>query len=78
MMTLDEIIEGYEVIENQYVLVENRGTFAERILDVFDTEIEALKYYRMVRTKLKEVVKANVTYAKFEDYSIIYSYEEIE
>ena len=72
MMTLDEIIEKFEVVENQYVLVENRGTF------VFDTEIEALKYYRMVRTKLKEVVKANVTYAKFEDYSIIYSYEEIE
>lgn len=60
MMTLDEIIEGYEVIENQYVLIENKGTFAERILDVFDTEIEALKYYRKVSTKLKAVVKATV------------------
>lgn len=29
-------------------------------------------------TKEYIVVKANVTYAKFEDYSIIYSYEEIE
>lgn len=78
MMTLDDVIEKFEVIENQYVLVENRGTFAERILDVFDNEIEALKYYRMVRTKLKEVVKANVTYAKFEGELIFYSYEEIE
>ncbi|WP_300902319.1 hypothetical protein [uncultured Clostridium sp.] len=77
MMALDEIIEGFKVIENQYVLVENRGTFVERILDVFDTEIEALKYYRKVSTKLKAVVKANVIYAKIEEIDIIYSYEEV-
>lgn len=78
MMTLDDVIEKFEVVENQYVLIENKGTFAERILDVFDTEIEALKYYRMVRTKLKEVVKANVTYAKIEGIDFIYSYEEVK
>lgn len=77
-MTIDDVIEGYEIRENKYVLVENKGTFAERILCAVDTEIEALRMYRKLRTKLKVIVKANVRYAEIEGMKFLYDYKEIQ
>lgn len=67
-----------EIRYNQYVLVLNRGTYAERVLKAYDSEIEAYKIYRKCSGKLKSVVKAKVTYVNIEGRKFLYDYEEIQ
>lgn len=76
-MQIEDAIKKYDVVPNQYVLVENKGTIAERVLCACETEIEALALYRRVRTKLKTVVKANITYAEIGNVKFLYDYEEV-
>lgn len=78
-MLLDE---GYfetlpkEIEENKYVLIEHKDTVAERLLNAYDTEIEAYKILKKCSTKCK-VVKANVIYIDLEGLKVLYDYEEV-
>lgn len=65
-----------EIEENKFVLVEHKGTIAERVLHAYDTEIEAYKILKKCSTKCT-VVKANVTYIDLEGLKVLYDYEEV-
>ena len=71
-----EFGRDWEVKEGQYVLVENRGTIAERILNAYDTEIEAFKIRKKSNTNI-DVVKANVRYVTLSGITFLFDYEEV-
>lgn len=71
-----EFGKNWKVKEGQYVLVENRGTIAERTLNAYDTEIEAYKIKRKSNTNI-DVVKANVRYVNLKGITFLYDYEEV-
>lgn len=75
----DEFFDKFpkEIEENKYVLIEHKGTIAERLLLAYDTEIEAYRDLKKCSTKCK-VVKANVIYIDLEGFKVLYGYEEIQ
>lgn len=81
LYTIEEFVETFSedtfIRKGQYVLVENRGTFAERTLSAYDTEIEAFRIKMKSKIKI-DVVKADVKYVKLKGITFLYSYEEIQ
>lgn len=81
MYTVEEFAETFAedtfIKKGQYVLVENKGTFAEKTLGAYDTEIEAFRIRMKCDSKV-DVVKADVKYVKLEGITFLYSYEEIQ
>lgn len=75
--TLEEIVDKWEYEKNQYLLIENMGTIAERTFNVYDTEIEAYRAKKRSKRKI-DIVKANITYITIDGLRLIYEYEVIE
>ncbi len=65
-----------EIEENKYVLIENKGTIAERVLCAYDSEIEAYKTLKKASSKCK-VIKANAIYINLEGLKVLYGYKEV-
>ena len=72
-----EFGKDWAVKKGQYVLVENRGTFAERTLSAYDTELEAFKIRKRSSTNIS-IIKADVRYVTLEGITFLYDYEPIE
>lgn len=81
LYTVDELVkktaEKLEKVENQFVVVLNKGTSDERVLDVYESEVEANKVKEGSRSKV-DVIKANVTFAFMNGLKYFYGYEEVE
>ena len=81
LYSLDEFAKEFgkdwTVKKGQYVLVENKGTFAERTLSAYDTELEAFKIRKRSSTNIS-VIKADVRYVTLEGITFLYDYEPIE
>lgn len=81
LYTIDEFAKEFGkdwiVKKGQFVLVENRGTIAEKTLSAYDTELDAIKIKRRCRSKV-DVVKADVRYVTLEGISFLYDYEPID
>lgn len=81
LYTMDEFTkkfaERWEVKENQYVLIENRGTMVENLLNAYDTEIEAFKVRKRSKSKI-DIIRANVRYVTIMGMTFLYDYKIIE
>lgn len=67
-----------ETINNQFVLLEHKGTDKERVLGAYNTGFDVYKIYKDVSHKDKIIIKANVIYPKILNLKCIYGYEEIK
>lgn len=78
--TIEEYVEKFAedvfIKEGQFVLIQNKGTFFEKIIDAYDTEIEAFKSKRNTKGK-STIIRANVKYVKLKGIIFLYSYEQI-
>ena len=72
-----EFAERWEIKENQYVLIENRGTQVEKLLNSYDTEIEAFKVRKKSKSKI-DIIRANVKYVTIMGMTFLYDYEIIK
>lgn len=54
----------FEVVKksNKYILILNRGTFAETLVNVYDTEIEALNVAKKCSPKERTLLKGIAVY----------------
>lgn len=73
-----EIFDQFPKIvkENEYVLILNRGTIAEKLYSTYDSELEAYKVGSKLEGK-KTIIRANVTYTDLNGFLTIHDYEEI-
>lgn len=66
-----------EILKDQFVLIENKGTEKERLLGAYATEIQALRIYKNVSHDRKVIIPANAVYHNVHGMKILCGYEEI-
>lgn len=78
-MTVEDLINNYpkEVRKNQFILVSNKGTYAEKILKAYDNEIEAYRILKKCSKKKECIVKGNALFVNIEGINFLYGYEEV-
>lgn len=70
----------FEVVKkpNKYILILNRGTFAETLVDVFDTEIQALQIARKCSKNERTLLKGTAVYIVVNDKEVYSRCEDVE
>lgn len=63
---------------DKFILILNRGTFAETLVDVFDTEIEALQIARKCTPKERTLLKGTAVYVVVNDTEVYSRCEDVE
>ncbi|WP_321993059.1 hypothetical protein [Clostridium butyricum] len=63
---------------NKYILVLYKDTYNETLVDVFDTEIEALQTARKFTKKNRTLLKGTAVYVIMNDREIYSRYEDVE
>lgn len=70
----------FEVVKkpDKYILILNRGTYAETLVNVFDTEIQALQIARKCSPKERTLLKGTAVYIVANDNEIYSRCEDVE
>lgn len=63
---------------DKYILILNRGTYAETLVDVYDTEIQALQIARKCSPKERTLLKGTAVYIVVNDNEVYSRCEDVE
>lgn len=79
-MTVEDLIEIYPKVvkEDKYILIAYKGTYAENLVNVYDTEIEALRVAQNLPVNARTLIHGNALYLDLEGQLFYYGYEEIQ